>query len=134
MEYSWDFGTGIATDKTDAPDPVFVFTKEGTYKVKMTAKTLPYGFVSEDSTIFTVNPIPAIKFTKMNACEGYDLVFNNMTTPSTGTTYAWDFGDNTTSTVANPTHKYSKQGTYNVKLTATLNGCVAKMEQKSLPI
>jgi len=131
MEYIWDFGTGVATDKTDAPDPVFVFTKEGTYKVKMTAKTLPYGFVSEDSTIFTVNPIPAIKFTKMNACEGYDLVFNNMTTPSTGTTYAWEFGDNTSSTLTSPTHKYSKQGTYNVKLTATLNGCVAKMEQRA---
>ncbi len=131
MEYSWDFGTGNASDKTDAPDPVFVFTKEGTYKVKMIAKTLPYGFVSEDSTIFTVNPIPSIKFTKLNACEGYDLVFNNMTTPSTGTTYAWDFGDNSTSTLANPTHKYSKQGTYLVKLTATLNGCVAKMEQRA---
>ena len=25
MEFEWDFGTGIATDKTDAPEPVFQF-------------------------------------------------------------------------------------------------------------
>ena len=131
MEYIWDFGTGVATDKTDAPDPVFVFTKEGTYKVKMTAKTLPYGFISEDSTTFVVNPIPAIKFSKQNACEGYDLVFNNSTTPTTGTTYAWDFGDGTNSTATAPTHKYSKQGTYNITLVATLNGCVAKSVQRA---
>ena len=52
-------------------------------------------------------------------------------TPTTGTTYAWDFGDGTNSTATAPTHKYSKQGTYNVTLVATLNGCVAKSVQRA---
>ncbi len=40
---------------------------------------------------------------------------------STGTPkkWKWDFGDRTTSTKQNPTHKYSKAGVYTVKLTVT---------------
>jgi PKD repeat protein len=40
---------------------------------------------------------------------------------STGgpTSWLWNFGDNTTSTQANPIHVYSAQGTYAVRLTAT---------------
>lgn len=33
-------------------------------------------------------------------------------------TYSWDFGDGTTSTEANPVHKYRKNGTYTATLTA----------------
>ncbi|GGE83607.1 collagenase ColA [Priestia taiwanensis] len=33
--------------------------------------------------------------------------------------YAWNFGDGKTSTEANPTHAYSKEGTYTVTLTVT---------------
>ncbi len=36
-----------------------------------------------------------------------------------GNTYAWDFGDDNTSTEVNPEHTYSTAGTYTVKLTAT---------------
>ena len=32
--------------------------------------------------------------------------------------YQWDFGDNTTSTLASPTHRYSSVGVYRVRLTA----------------
>src|SRR6185312_10905889 len=34
-------------------------------------------------------------------------------------TYAWNFGDNTTSTAANPTHTYNVQGPYQVRLTVS---------------
>jgi PKD repeat protein len=38
--------------------------------------------------------------------------------------WAWDFGDNTGATIANPTHQYSAEGVYNVCLTIiTANGC-----------
>ena len=34
-------------------------------------------------------------------------------------TYAWNFGDNTTSTAANPTHTYSIPGPYQARLTVS---------------
>lgn len=40
--------------------------------------------------------------------------------------YLWDFGDGTTSALANPTHTYTQQGKYNVSLKMTsVNGCVS---------
>ncbi len=43
----------------------------------------------------------------------------NFTSTSTGTitTYAWDFGDSTTSSVQNPSHVYVNKGVYTVSLT-----------------
>ena len=130
MEFLWDFGTGKAADQTDAPDPVFVFTTPGTYKVKMVAKTLPYGFPSYDSATFQVNPVPTANFTKKNACEGYDLNFTNTTSPSNANV-TWDFGDNKgTSTSNTPSYKYSSKGSYLVTMTANLAGCIAKSQQR----
>ena len=43
------------------------------------------------------------------------IQFTN-TSAKTGS-FVWDFGDGTTSNEANPVHKYSKAGIYNVKLT-----------------
>jgi PKD repeat protein len=133
MEFSWDFGTGNAADKTDAPEPVFQFPGPGKYKVKMTAKTLPWGFPAWDSVDIVVSPIPTVAFTKSNACEGLDLVFTNQTTPSSST-YVWDFGDagnpNNTSTLTDPTKTYKNTGSYTVTLKADLQGCVAQTSQR----
>ena len=51
------------------------------------------------------------------------LVSTNETVKFTNTStdadhYQWEFGDGLTSTEVNPTHSYSKEGTYTVKLTA----------------
>src|SRR5204863_4628197 len=45
------------------------------------------------------------------------VIFTNSS--QNATTYLWNFGDATTSTLANPTHTYSASGTYNVSLIAT---------------
>lgn len=39
------------------------------------------------------------------------------------TQYKWDFGDGNGDTAKNPTHIYTTQGVYNVKLVTKLNGC-----------
>ncbi len=50
---------------------------------------------------------------------GPAIVFSNTTVVEGNTTYLWDFGDGTTSTQVNPSHRYSLPGTYTVSLTAT---------------
>ena len=46
-----------------------------------------------------------------------EVTFTNASTDAD--TYAWDFGDNSTSTDMNPTHTYKASGTYTVKLVAS---------------
>ncbi|MEO8382891.1 MAG: PKD domain-containing protein [Acidobacteriota bacterium] len=41
--------------------------------------------------------------------------------PASCDSYAWNFGDNNTSTVRNPLHSYTNNGTYSVQLTVTNN-------------
>ena len=55
--------------------------------------------------------------------SGLTVNFTNSSTDTGGTisSYAWDFGDSSTSTSQNPSHTYAAGGTYNVKLTVTDN-------------
>ncbi|GAB3931035.1 hypothetical protein GCM10028827_27100 [Mucilaginibacter myungsuensis] len=46
--------------------------------------------------------------------------------------YVWDFGDNTSSRVANPKHSFAKAGLYSVKLTANGLGGAANVEKQIL--
>ncbi len=55
--------------------------------------------------------------------------------------WSWDFGDNATSTVQNPTHKYTRSGNYTVKLTVkddqgttnTVSKTVTVLERGGIP-
>lgn len=47
-----------------------------------------------------------------------EIIFNPIS-QGVRQTYSWDFGDGFTSSVANPTHAYSSNGTYTVTLTTT---------------
>jgi PKD repeat protein len=129
MEFFWNFGTGSAADTSNAPEPVFQFPNSGKYKVLLTAKTVPYGFVFTKTYEVDVNAIPKVAFDKANACLGQDLVFTNKTNPLTAK-MTWDFGNGATASTTDAKYKYTKAGTYNVTLSADLNGCVAKLTQK----
>lgn len=49
--------------------------------------------------------------------------YNNSS--NNATSWSWDFGDGSTSTIENPVHSYSQQGTYHVCLTITADTCTA---------
>ena len=53
--------------------------------------------------------------------SGLTANFTDTSTDSGGSisTHSWNFGDNTTSTSANPSHTYTAEGTYNVSETVT---------------
>lgn len=74
-----------------------------------------------DRYIF-VAPRPVAGFNGLDVCEGDPLQFVNASTISTGTiSYAWEFGDGTTSDFADFNKVYNGFGTYSVKLTVESN-------------
>ena len=76
--------------------------------------------------------VPTASFTYIGQCEGLFSFTNTTTISNNGQgTYVWNFGDNTTSTLTNPTHTYQTPGTYTVTLTViTDNGCDDQFSQQ----
>ena len=68
-----------------------------------------------------------------NPTTGVAPLAVNFTDASTGrpTSWSWDFGDGTTSTLRNPSHSYAKSGVYTVALTVRDNGGVANVITKT---
>jgi PKD repeat protein len=77
---------------------------------------------------------PVANFTVGSCTAGTACQFTNTSTPASGLTYDWDFGDNTSPHVTDqsPAHIYAAAGTYSVVLTVK-DGSSAT-NAKTLPI
>ena len=100
-------------------------TDGGTYHFAVTAYDASHketGF-SNDVTITLPAGPPVANFTA-STTTGFAPLAMNFINASTGsiTTYAWNFGDGTTSTAKAPNHVYSAAGVYTVSLTVTGSG------------
>jgi len=116
----WSFGDG---NTSLATSPTHSYTASGTYTVKLvsSAGSCP------DSTTQTVTVLtkPIVNFTS-NSTWGCTTPFTVQFQDNTvnGNTWAWRFGDGSTSTSQNPSHTYSATGSYSVTLVVTnSNGC-----------
>jgi gliding motility-associated-like protein len=82
---------------------------------------------------FNISPTPIATFDVTDPCLGEPTVFTDKTAVNGSfvKTWLWDFGDNTTSVLENPTHQYANPGNYNVSLTvANDNGCTSSIIKK----
>ncbi|RFZ84308.1 PKD domain-containing protein [Mucilaginibacter terrenus] len=80
---------------------------------------------------FSVTDVPKTKIAYNGACEGDSTYFIDSTDVSSALikSRVWDFGDGTTSTLANPVHKYQSNGKYTVVLTVTnANECTSSTQ------
>lgn len=78
-----------------------------------------YGNEVNFSTISAgVAPVAAFTANQTTIKEGESVLFTDQST-NNPTSWNWDFGDRNTSTLQNPSHKYSTSGKYTVKLKAT---------------
>jgi len=118
--YHWDFGDGAVSNLLD---PVHQYTSPGSYWVCLTVAyqnaaggsctsqwcdSVHYATTFHCDAHFTVQP--------GNVING--LHFSPAPNP-VGTTYAWDFGDGSTSALLDPNHVYAQAGAYLVCLTVT---------------
>ncbi|HMG14142.1 MAG TPA: PKD domain-containing protein, partial [Saprospiraceae bacterium] len=112
--FNWSFPGGIPSTSTDE-NPTVVYTNSGSYNVMLISGNIAGADTLLLNNFITVQskPISSFGYSNNNSVTS----FNNTTTG--GSTYLWEFGDNTTSTLKNPTHIYEAEGTYIVKLTAT---------------
>ncbi|MDF1673719.1 MAG: PKD domain-containing protein [Vicingaceae bacterium] len=94
------------------------------------------GNTKNETVLVNVNPLPNVDISPQTetACGIVNINFSNNMTNQNGSTFYWDFGDNTSSTSENPIKEYSQTGIYNVVLTVTsVNGCV-KSDQSNVNV
>jgi PKD repeat protein len=110
----WDFGDGNVSTQQN---PSHTYAASGNYTVCLTAVTACGTDSSCAIVQVTVCNNPTAAFTETNNDPSFDFVDGSTTTGVV--TYAWDFGDGNTSTMQNPSHTYTDNGTYTVLLTVT---------------
>ena len=122
-QYAWNFGDGKTST---AASPSHSWTTLGKKQVQFAVK-LDNGCADSLTTEVDVLMQPTADFTADPVCSGDEITFLNKSTTASGTmTYAWEFGDNSKSTMESPKKRYTvKQTTaYNVTLVVYLkDGC-----------
>ncbi|HRN79454.1 MAG TPA: PKD domain-containing protein [Ferruginibacter sp.] len=113
----WDFGDGISDDQ---PNPVHTYTGQGIYNVSLLV-TNSFGCSNTITRPQYINVSTGVNagFTHSDPTSCFAPSGINFQNNSTGTgtlTYVWDFGDGQTSTAENPSHTYTTNGSYTVKL------------------
>lgn len=111
--YLWDFGDG---SQTSAPAPLHAYSAPGTYTVVVT-ETDAAGMSVTASVSVTVAAAPTASpsASSSNPLAGTSVTFTGASTGGTSpVTYAWSFGDGSTSTSQSPTHTFATPGTYTV--------------------
>lgn len=120
---SWDFGDGNVGTGTQIQH---TFTQAGLYHICLyEVDSLPLTTICVScQDIFVGSIIQPCRANFIATNLGLTGYFIDMSTGiSPQTTYAWDFGDGTTSTTRFPQHVYSAPGTYTACLTITDNSC-----------
>ena len=113
-------GTGITNASTGIFSPAV--SGVGSFPISYSfASTLGCNAVANSNVVVKAIPVSSFTF-PTNCLPNSNVQFANTSTGAT--TYVWDFGDGTpTSTVTSPLHTFTSSGPFNVKLTATDNGC-----------
>ncbi len=91
------------------------------------------GCVAKDTVVINIKGvIPNAVFTAPPACFGNAISFTDNTTvptPDSIATWAWNFGDASTSSAQNPVHAYAAAGSYSVILSVVSDsGCPASTQ------
>lgn len=122
--YTWYFGDG---DSSNLSDPWHVYPGSGPYSVTLTS-TNNFGCsasLTKPNYIFLTPFAVYANADHLGGCPPDTVNFYYTSNyPNPIVSQVWDFGDNTSSTQATPTHIYNDTGVYHVTVTVTsANGC-----------
>ena len=115
--WKWDFGDGTTST---THNPLHTYIKAGSLTVTLTATNAAGSSKVTKTAYIKVTtpkkPVAAFSASPTSGKAPLTVTFTDKSTNSP-TSWAWKFGDGSTSTVHKPVHKYSKKGTYTVSLT-----------------
>jgi PKD repeat protein len=114
MDYFWEFGDGSTSTEQN---PTNLYSGNGRYSVSLTV-TNKYGTDKKTIPDFvSVGTIPAASFYATPTQGTIPLTVKFTDSSGSGiTSWHWDFGDGTSSSVQNPSHTYTKPGFYTISL------------------
>ena len=124
--FFWDLGNGTTSTQQN---PGTIYFNPGLYTVKLIIRN----GTAVDSLIKTqyifVSNVPGASFIVSDSvgCSPFLIQFNDLSTAGSGTitSWEWDFGDGTTSSIQSPQHIYSVAGNFTITLKVTnSNGCI----------
>ncbi|MEP4594747.1 MAG: PKD domain-containing protein, partial [Cyclobacteriaceae bacterium] len=111
VEFDWT----VDNQLFEGQDLEYFFNDPGTYEIALISKvpgceSMPF------TAVFDVIAGPDVDFDWSNNCFGEAVSFMNLTTEATVSSFEWDFGDGTVSSLENPSHQYLSAGEYVVSL------------------
>jgi gliding motility-associated-like protein len=132
--YLWNFGDG---NTSTSRNPTYTYNTAGTYTITLSV-TNSVGcssFLRKTNWLNVISP-PSVSFnadTTVLCGPTATAHFNNNTSgASSPFSYRWSFGDGGSSTSASPSHTYSSNGSYSIKLVASNSiGCSDSLTRTS---
>ncbi len=129
--WTWNYGDGVIVNNAVAPF-THQYSNAGIYSV-MLSVTDTYGCRDSINKINLITiSVPEAIFSTADtvSCPAASIQFtNNSTGPNLA--YMWNFGDGTSSTLAQPAHSYTSDGLYTVSLFITDQYGCTSMEVKN---
>lgn len=121
-KFYWDFGNG---QTSNAYQPTTKYSSFGTYTITLIAEDTICD-ISDTTTMVINHQFGATTTSDFDATyagcnRDYEATFHNLS--DNADTFQWDFGDGTTSNLAEPVHSFPDSGTYTVQLIAISSGC-----------
>ena len=115
--YEWNFGDQKSSTLFN---PMHQYNAGGTFGVILKVRTAE-GCISSYTNSVELSKPTANFMLPSNACLNTSLNFINTSVFTSGkiTDWQWNFGDSNSASTENPSHSYSKPGTYQVTLTVT---------------
>lgn len=112
----WDFGDGVTTLQHQ---PFYIYQNHGTYQVTAQISD-PSGCTFNMGFPVTIHPKPTVAYTTVGSPIGCSLPFTVqfINQSVNATSWEWRFGDGTTSSLQHPTHTYTQEGNFDIRLAA----------------
>ena len=115
--YNWNFGDpNSANNTSNLQNPTHTFTDSGSYQVRLVVSSINgcRDTIVKSLYVFPQKPSPDFDYTPKEGCKPLLVNFTNLSKHANA--YEWDFGDGNTSAEENPTHIYTRDDTYTVRL------------------